>query len=112
MTQLNEKLIAVEVPEDAKEVRFRFGRYLTYRRLYSSHVEQFNEYPFKLLGFVTKDNISFDPEPYVNKQGDKYEDARLPFTFCLDTAKESFYSMIEMAELPLDNNKYLILVKQ
>lgn len=68
MTQLTENLYCIEVPESAKNVKisslnnlYEYGDFGIKNILYELPIDD----KFQVLGTLTKDEVSFDCEPYV-----------------------------------------------
>jgi len=59
----------IPVPAATKNIRMRFGRYLTMVKPFSSSVDQFDEHGWELLGTCTKDDIDFDAAPLFENEG-------------------------------------------
>lgn len=110
MTQLLENLYTIEVPADATEVHIGkpFGKS---RIVYKS--PKFYEYrkielngEYKLIGEVTADSMTFDPEPYVQAEcGGFMGNVKGFHDYCqvgvtmdglpLETAEQSFRSFLQ-----------------
>jgi hypothetical protein len=128
-------LIAAEVAPDASN--YRFGSkvlneilfpndlyYDTYLNIYHTGNVIMPEGKYKIVGEVTKDNIGFDVEPYVDKYNNgAYRDYKDNYPFYPDfntpniclTNEESFYSLLAANGLyfenPLDWEKKAYLFK-
>lgn len=103
-------LYAVEVPLDAEDIELHEedenNVYITYHTGMGSDgydilMETIPKGEFELLGEVTKDTISFDPENYVENlfRSEAWKDYRILEnkgwgSYPLLTAKESFYSLL------------------
>ena len=96
------KLWAVEVPIDTvdfKEVDTDRNHYLVYKSNTPKEYVRVN-FRFKILGIVTKHEISFDPEPYVYKT---------EFTSLFDNLKKFNYKNYLHPHYPaLDKNESFI----
>lgn len=121
MTQLTDKLIAVLLPEDAYDFDLKI-KFLKYKFLENNQINilkdfKYSKNSYKILGTVTKDNIDFDCEKYVEKCLNSfsyinYKSKNQPSVF--RTKKESFISLLNSKGLfldKLDNQKILILEK-
>lgn len=115
-TLIENKLYCVEVPSDATEFNID-GKELYYK----SNFEGFGEVgrlrnipdlsdDFKIIGEVSKDEISFDAEPYVEKTDSPYWYSR-GFSFidytndsnCFTTSEESFLRLLQSKGVYFEN---------
>jgi len=103
----------IPVPAATKNIRMRFGRYLTMVKPFSSSVDQFDEPGWELLGTCTKDDIDFDAALIVDIVNKHYRNYTWPLTgaedwdWCETDANTSLRSAIEASgyyfENPLGN---------
>jgi len=93
----------IPVPAATKNIRMRFGIYLTMVKPFSSSVDQFDEHGWELLGTCTKDDIDFDAALIVDAVNNHYRNYTWPLTgaedwdWCETDANTSLRSAIEAA---------------
>lgn len=118
LTQLKDTGIHIEkLPDDATDVRIRFGRFVTYRRKNSSFVIKYND-EYTPIGFIAPDNISFDPASYLESGHFQMDEYWRDYTIkeggnlgCY-TSQESFYTLLNSCGIEIDNKLHLALIKQ
>jgi hypothetical protein len=84
---LKKKLLIVELPEGAYNVKVRFSKFLTLFKPYSKVVERFDDFDIKLIGKPT----DLTEEQFKECVEVKYDG--VPFWFF--NAEESFFSSLE-----------------
>lgn len=115
-TQLNDKLIAVEVPQDANKECIINNKLIVYRGdlpIYDTYDLPAGNY--SILGLCTPKEIGFDCEPYLERDYDVHPDVKTKWYYTtnkeLSTVNKdrAFRSLLQSKGL--DSGHYLIIEK-
>ena len=105
--ELKKKLLLVELPEDATNLKLKYGKNLTYSRQHSIVAELF-DFKIVLIGKLTDIKEEQFAE-WVEHEFDTFRDYRHEDSigsFMLNTRKESFFSALEANEVYFEANEY------
>lgn len=105
MTDLGNGLFAVGVPEDAEKIELtNYGLLWEIGADWDSlHFMQDVNSNFKILGTVTKDNIDFDVDTYVECENGRFKNYQTKDAFIVLTSELSFRSLLASKELYFEN---------